>query len=339
MYPPQLPESEMELDHHPNSRIVPVIYYLCRNRKLEQPHFIEVPLVSPNGLYLRDVIQKFDALRGRGMASMYSWSCKRSYKNAFVWNDLSEDDLIFPAHGNEYVLKGSELVEENNSGRFAPKLQNPKLLPEPPSSMTLTKYNIYNSHDLTNASTQTEEFVKVGKSEEIRTMSIESSINDSPKKHRDPSPPSSSSTCSSAGKTDTLESLIRADVNKSNCSVRLLEEHHNQIPANTKLRGSNKLLQLISCGSISSEDDNYSSISSFRSRSLDSKYRSGLLSSFVKSGELDCSSENKDYLLLKKEDTSSLKRSSSYSANRFVCSHYFYKFLLPFYTFLESKLL
>lgn len=40
----------------------------------------------------------------------------RSYKNGFVWHDLCEDDLILPAHGNEYVLKGSELFEDSNSG-------------------------------------------------------------------------------------------------------------------------------------------------------------------------------------------------------------------------------
>ena len=34
-----------------------------------------------------------------------------------MWHDLSEDDLILPAHGNEYVLKGSELFDESNSGQ------------------------------------------------------------------------------------------------------------------------------------------------------------------------------------------------------------------------------
>jgi hypothetical protein len=34
-----------------------------------------------------------------------------------VWHDLCEDDLILPTHGNEYVLKGSELFEESDSGR------------------------------------------------------------------------------------------------------------------------------------------------------------------------------------------------------------------------------
>lgn len=28
-----------------------------------------------------------------------------------MWNDLAENDIIYPAEGAEYVLKGSELVE------------------------------------------------------------------------------------------------------------------------------------------------------------------------------------------------------------------------------------
>jgi len=34
----------------------------------------------------------------------------RSYKNGYVWNDLSENDVIYASEGSEYVLKGSELV-------------------------------------------------------------------------------------------------------------------------------------------------------------------------------------------------------------------------------------
>lgn len=37
------------------TRKVPVIYYLCRNRQLEHPHFMEVPLSSPEGLHLRGI--------------------------------------------------------------------------------------------------------------------------------------------------------------------------------------------------------------------------------------------------------------------------------------------
>lgn len=35
----------------------------------------------------------------------------RSYKNGYVWNDLGENDVIYPSEGAEYVLKGSELIE------------------------------------------------------------------------------------------------------------------------------------------------------------------------------------------------------------------------------------
>lgn len=35
------------------NRKVPVVYYLCRNRQLEHPHFMEVPISSPDGLFLR----------------------------------------------------------------------------------------------------------------------------------------------------------------------------------------------------------------------------------------------------------------------------------------------
>lgn len=37
-------------------REVPVIYYLCKNRQLEHPHFMEIPIFSPDGLYLRGLI-------------------------------------------------------------------------------------------------------------------------------------------------------------------------------------------------------------------------------------------------------------------------------------------
>jgi hypothetical protein len=42
--------------------------------------------------------------------------CRR-YKNGFVWHDLSEGDLLLPAQGTEYVLKGSELqLDESTPG-------------------------------------------------------------------------------------------------------------------------------------------------------------------------------------------------------------------------------
>ncbi|KAK8502119.1 hypothetical protein V6N13_038626 [Hibiscus sabdariffa] len=100
-----------------NEQRVPVVYYLSRNGRLEHPHFLEVPLSSPQGLFLKDVINKLNALRGDGMANRFSWSSKRSYKNGYVWQDLSENDFIYPCHGREYILKGSLLLETSLSFR------------------------------------------------------------------------------------------------------------------------------------------------------------------------------------------------------------------------------
>ncbi|XP_064969308.1 protein SOSEKI 2-like [Musa acuminata AAA Group] len=91
-------------------RKVQVIYYLSRNGQLEHPHFIELPHLPNQQLRLRDVMERLTAYRGRGMPSLFSWSCKRSYKNGYVWNDLAENDVIYATDGVEYVLKGSEII-------------------------------------------------------------------------------------------------------------------------------------------------------------------------------------------------------------------------------------
>ncbi|KAL0285488.1 UNVERIFIED_CONTAM: protein UPSTREAM OF FLC [Sesamum calycinum] len=94
----------------PTFKKVQVVYYLSRNGHLEHPHYMEVTHLAHQQLRLKDVMERLAVLRGKGMSSLYSWSCKRSYKNGYVWNDLSENDVIFPSEGAEYVLKGSELV-------------------------------------------------------------------------------------------------------------------------------------------------------------------------------------------------------------------------------------
>lgn len=392
------------------NRKVPVVYYLCRNRQLEHPHFMEVPLSSPDGLYLRDVIERLNVLRGRGMASMYAWSSKRSYKNGFVWHDLCEDDLIHPAHGSEYVLKGSELVEESNSDRFSPvvsvKTQSLKQLPEPTSSrshddsssssslngkeiknsrddelsppveragssgvspesrvgknsswansLSLTEYKIYKTDGLADASTQTEDNVGRSKARETCTRGV--STDDGTLIEPDcgetyqnrllrgkenseicsdsVSPPlSTSSASSSGGKTETLESLIRADAGKIN-SFRILEEEDIRMPNHARLKASNVLMQLISCGSISVKDHSFGLIPTYKPRFSHSKFPSPLFSTSMIMGELDCLSENpklmglrledKEYFsgslietkLLKEDGHTTLKRSSSYNADR-----------------------
>lgn len=402
-YQQRQPEPEVEPEVQPNSGKVPVVYYLCRNRQLEHPHFIEVPLSSSEGLFLRDVIEKLNGLRGRGMASMYSWSCKRSYKNGFVWHDLCEDDLILPANGNEYVLKGSEIVEDCNSGRFTPavKLQSLKSLPEPPSArsqddsssstsmsgrdtknsqddelsppvrfssssgvspesrggksttsngcLSLTEYKIYKSDGLADAATQTEENIRANKAGETCTrgvstddVALESVANESPQNQPshvkdnseiqiDPSPPSSSGADSSVGKTDTLESLIKADASNFYGFKRL---EAGQMPVNSRLRATEMLMQLISCGSISVKDHSFGLIPSYKPRYSDSKFPSPLFSTSVMLGELDCLPDNPRFMSMRLEDkeyfsgslvetkipkeegVATLKRSSSYNADR-----------------------
>ncbi|XWS41537.1 hypothetical protein CRYUN_Cryun17cG0090200 [Craigia yunnanensis] len=92
-------------------RKVKVVYYLTRNGQLEHPHYMEVTHLVNQPLRLRDVMERLTALRGKGMPSLYSWSCKRSYKNGYVWNDLADNDIIPPSDGAEYVFKGSQLVD------------------------------------------------------------------------------------------------------------------------------------------------------------------------------------------------------------------------------------
>ncbi|KAL4375923.1 hypothetical protein GQ457_02G009440 [Hibiscus cannabinus] len=92
-------------------RKVQVVYYLTRNGQLEHPHYMEVTHLLNQPLCLRDVMERLTALRGKAMPSLYSWSCRRSYKNGYVWNDLADNDIIPPSDGAEYVLKGSELVQ------------------------------------------------------------------------------------------------------------------------------------------------------------------------------------------------------------------------------------
>nr|GMC66370.1 protein UPSTREAM OF FLC [Ipomoea batatas] len=99
----------------PTFKKVQVVYYLSRNGHLEHPHYMEVTHLVHRHLLLKDVMDRPTALRGKGMPSLYSWSCKRSYKNGYVWNDLAENDVIYPCEGSEYILKGSELIQGSSA--------------------------------------------------------------------------------------------------------------------------------------------------------------------------------------------------------------------------------
>ncbi|XP_021752597.1 protein UPSTREAM OF FLC-like [Chenopodium quinoa] len=113
-------QQHLQHEQHPKNRglkmfsKVQVVYYLTRNGQLEHPHYMEVSHLATQPLRLKDVVDRLAVLRGKAMPSQYSWSCKRSYKNGYVWNDLTENDVIYASEGSEYVLKGSELVQEKD---------------------------------------------------------------------------------------------------------------------------------------------------------------------------------------------------------------------------------
>ncbi|KAK9126577.1 hypothetical protein Scep_015423 [Stephania cephalantha] len=362
---------------------------------------------SPKHHLLRgNVIDRLNVLRGRGMPSMYSWSCKRNYKNGFVWHDLSEDDLIIPAQGNEYVLKGSEILEDYHSGNESVRcLDQCKFKPvtarsqeastsfstmverelkssledetSPPpqragsagmspesivgknpscgSSRSLMEYKVCSGDGATDASTQTDDRVKRSKARETCTRGVstddgshdaEFNENDQNQNRQEKenlelcrgeiSPPPSSSTSSSGGKTETLESLMKAEVSKMN-NYRILEEGEIRIPStHTRVKAMDVLMQLISCGSISVKDHSFGLIPTYRPRFPRSKFSSPFLSSSIMLGELDCFSENPRVMSLRLEDKEyfsgslievkmhkqegdgcvTLKRSSSYNADR-----------------------
>ncbi|XP_019177387.1 PREDICTED: protein UPSTREAM OF FLC-like isoform X2 [Ipomoea nil] len=269
-----------------SERKVAVVYYLSRNGQLEHPHFMEVPLSSPEGLYLRDVINSLNFLRGKGLASLYSWSAKRSYKNGFVWHDLSENDFIYPAHGQEYVLKGSELMmdgalispsEELGFSSSAPLLPDVRKSGEYPvtarrrnqswSSSDFHEYRVYKAESTgessgraADASTQTDDKRRRRRPGRV----VEEEDGEEKGKEQDgegKTPVRSQSTELSRGEIspppsdsspETLETLMKADGRLVLRSEPAAGE--DATAAKGKPKSPSVLLQLLSCGSISFRD-------------------------------------------------------------------------------------
>lgn len=223
------------------------------------------------------------------------------------------------------------------------------------NSLSLTEYKIYKTDGSADASTQTEDNVGRSKVRETCTRGVSTDDGslepDCIENYRNrvlrgkenseiccdsvSPPPSTSSASSSGGKTETLESLIRADASKIN-SFRILEEEDIRMPNNARLKATNVLMQLISCGSISVKDHSFGLIPTYKPRFSHSKFPSPFFSTSVMMGELDCLSENpkfmglrledKEYFsgslietkLLKEDGHTALKRSSSYNADRLL---------------------
>ncbi|RWR81678.1 protein UPSTREAM OF FLC [Cinnamomum micranthum f. kanehirae] len=334
-------------------RKVPIVYYLSRNGLLEHPHFMEVSLSSNEGLYLRDVINRLNFLRGKGMASMYSWSSKRSFKNGFVWHDLSENDFIYPAHGQEYVLKGSELLEASSSSGSQEALSRSpgKSLEMPKSSddsefpvtrrrnlswstLDVNEYKVYKADSTAeiagkaaDASTQTDDKRRRRKAiREEQERKQREEIHENPTTElsgEEISPPPSNSS------PETLESLLmKADRGVVIGTIRAEEGEGDRTGNNHqsgKIRASTVLMQLISCGSVSVREDGFSLISHYKGRLPRGGQNQEMESASTLSGG-GVKLEDKEYfsgslIEMKKRsegggEFQSLKRSSSYNADR-----------------------
>ncbi|XP_074566118.1 protein SOSEKI 3-like [Curcuma longa] len=318
----------------PVGRKIPVVYYLCRNRHLEHPHFIQVPISSPDGLFLRDVINRLDELRGKGMPAMYSWSCKRSYKNGFVWHDLAGDDLVLPANGNEYVLKGTELLHQSPSDRIqqgnvnsrlpilnlqqqecaiflaaqeaaSPVIEGLKVPPSPPSPQgdgqkpsspengrSCRERRSCKPVEASDASTQTDESPPSTEFDPPKQQSSDLQSKGGSGAGAD------ESASSSGGKTETLESLLRAaDAGRIN-SFRVLEEEEVLFHTVPKLRPTSVLMQLITCGAISVKDhQSFGLVANYKP-----KLPSPMFSRSTMHGELDCLPDHRRLIALRFDD-------------------------------------
>ncbi|KAL6614196.1 hypothetical protein ACP70R_036466 [Stipagrostis hirtigluma subsp. patula] len=317
-----------------------VVYYLSRNGHLEHPHFMEVALSSPDGLYLRDVIDRLDALRGKGMARMYSWASKRSYRNGFVWHDLADEDYIHPVVGREYVLKGTERLQpvplplldaaaaassstssgsqetdtSSCSARWEHGSRNAhrkKSASACGGTAELGEYMVYKAEDgAADAATQTEDGGRARSRGHQRRAPDELS-------RAETSPPTASTS------PETLEALIKSD-------GRVVAA----VSGSGRARASSVLMQLISCGSVSVKGGAHGSpvlpcghhrarpprppasaavaaaeLTSYRGKIVEDKeYFSGSIVEMSKRSPADDASR----------DLAVLRRSSSYNADRVI---------------------
>lgn len=235
-----------------------------------------------------------------------------------MWHDLSENDFIYPSHGHEYVLKGSELLENSFLDKHQPR---PLLLP--PSEIQTAapesgrrrrnqscssieydpahEYSVYKAEpsyrSAADASTQTDD----GRRRRRRPFPeiVEEKSKDPQREEIEISPPPSDSS------PETLETLLKADGR----SIVQREAVKKESTSTTTTKSS-VLMQLITCGSLSFKDCGAGQvISQYRMRVP----RGG--------GSGRVKLEEKEYFSgsiveTKREELPRLKRCSSYNADR-----------------------
>lgn len=278
----------------------------------------------------------------------------RSYKNGFVWHDLSESDFIYPTQGHDYILKGSEILDRSNSEEESDFPAIPERRRNQSwGSMDMNEYRVYCKSEsfgdsagkiATDASTQTDDKRRrrraVREEEEEQTNGIEDEEtgidgeraphvtcqNHSTELSRDEiSPPPSDSS------PETLETLMKVD---GRLGLRASGGAKENLTAEScpsgKMRASSVLLQLLSCGAVSFKEGGANSMKDQRF-SLVGHYKSRLPRGARNQKEVGTSMEipdlnrvlleDKEYfsgslIETKKVEVPALKRSSSYNADR-----------------------
>jgi len=204
-----------------------------------------------------------------------------------VWHDLEENDFIYPVHGGEYVLKGSEILETVSK---SPETSSPNTPDFPPAgrnsrrnqswgAIDLHEYKVYKADSTreSDASTQTDDkrrrriraAIKEEEIEEVGDGTVMKEEGDKAEQSTELSraeisaPPSDSS-------PETLESLITVASSSSSSSTSLSktslqavdqDDHQSRKLNQTaeycpsgKMKAPSMLMSLISCGSLSFRD-------------------------------------------------------------------------------------
>ncbi|KAK7853962.1 hypothetical protein CFP56_034177 [Quercus suber] len=159
-----------------------IIYFLSHMGRVEHPHLVRVHHFNRNGVYLREMA--FGSAR-KGHAGIF---------HLVLQEDLLDDDLITPISDNEYVLKGSEIIntpfEVKDHGSHCEKKAS-ILKKQQPVEVGVLAEEQHLEQPLTNEEYQTQPDSKVNTSTEFSSEITEESTcfgserstlaNDSPK--------------------------------------------------------------------------------------------------------------------------------------------------------------
>ncbi|KAL0418129.1 UNVERIFIED_CONTAM: protein UPSTREAM OF FLC [Sesamum radiatum] len=286
-------------------RRVPVVYYLSRNGQLEHPHFMEVPLSSPHGLFLGDVINRLNVLRGKGMAAMYSWSCKR-YESFFGRNFLILEAAATALPPPESQITAGDLDYPQTSDRRRRNQSCSSI------DFNLQEYSVYKAESscrsaAADASTQTGESRRRRRRpppEIVEEKSKEPSEKEPQRDEIEISPPPSDSS------PETLETLMKADGRLMLRTENAKEESTASKQQIQRAGKSSVLMQLLSCGSMSFKDCGAGQ----GGLGLISQYKMRVPRGGVRVEEKEYFSGS--LVETKKEEFPTLKRSTSYNGDR-----------------------